>query len=211
MNKMNIIIVGAGGFGKEVAHCLQSLEDFNLIGFADDTIERGEVVIYDYSIKYKIDELLNISYELGIVLAISDPNARKDVYKKISSNTLLSFPNIISRGINIDSTVNLGIGNIIMHGHLQTCNINIGNFNFFNGGSGLGHDVTIGNFNTFGPKSFIAGNVKIGECNFFALNSSVLAGLKIGDNNRFLVNATLFRSVKNNESYFGSPASKISF
>lgn len=211
MNKMNIIIVGAGGFGKEVAHCLQSLEDFNLIGFADDTIEKGVPVIYDYCSKYKIDELLNISNKVGIVLAISDPNSRKEIHAKIASNVFLSFPNIISKGINIDQTVTLGLGNVFMHGHLQTCDINIGNFNFFNGGSGLGHDVTIGDFNTFGPRSFVAGNVSIGNGNFFALNSSVLAGVTIGNNIRLLVNSTLFKNSKDNQSYYGSPATKVTF
>jgi FlaA1/EpsC-like NDP-sugar epimerase len=133
MNKKNIIIVGAGGFGKEVAHSLQSLEEFNILGFADDTIEKGEKIIYDYYVKLSIDELVNFNEELYLAIAISDPIARQQIYNKLSTNTFFSFPNIIAKDINIDSSVTLGQGNIIMHGTLMTCNILVGNFNFFNG------------------------------------------------------------------------------
>ena len=209
MTQKNIIIVGAGGFGKEVAHSLQSLDEFNVIGFADDTIDKDEKIIYHYYVKLSIDELINFNEELCIAIAISDPIARQQVYSKLSINARFSFPNIIAKGLNIDTSVTLGQGNIIMHGHLQTCNIKIGDFNFFNGGSGLGHDVIIGNFNTFGPRSFIAGNVRIGNYNFFALNSSVLAGITIGDKVRLLVSSTLFKNPKDNQNYYGSPATKF--
>ena len=68
---------------------------------------------------------------------------------------------------------------------------------------------SIGNFNTFGPRSFIAGNVSIGNYNFFALNSSVLAGITIGDKVRLLVSSTLFKNPKDNQNYYGSPATKF--
>jgi sugar O-acyltransferase (sialic acid O-acetyltransferase NeuD family) len=208
---MNVIIVGAGGFGKEVAHCLEALSDLNVIGFADDTIEIGSNVIYSYVVVCKVDDLLEISEEHGIVIAVAEPKARKDIYDRISKNAAFTFPNVISSSIAIDSSVILGIGNVFMHGHLQTCNIRIGNFNFFNGGSGIGHDVTIGNFNTFGPRCFIAGNVTIGNCNFFALNSSVLASVEVGSSIRLLLNSTLFKNAKDEKSYYGSPARIVNF
>ena len=207
----NIIIVGAGGFGKEVAHSLQSLDEFNVIGFADDTIDKDEKIIYDYYVKFSIDELINFNEELCLAIAISDPIERQQVYFKLSINPCFSFPNIIAKGVNIDTSVTLGQGNIIMHGTLMTCNILVGNFNFFNGSSGIGHDVIIGNFNTFGPRTFIAGSVLIGnECNFM-LNSMVLSKVKVPDRVRLLLSSTIFKSPKKSGNYFGSPAMLVNY
>ena len=61
MSKKNVVIIGAGGHGKVIADIIIKSGD-NLLGFLDDNIEKGTVVIKNTShvVIGKIEECKNI-------------------------------------------------------------------------------------------------------------------------------------------------------
>ncbi|WP_431293706.1 hypothetical protein [Pedobacter sp. P26] len=210
----DIIIYGAGGFGREVHVLLKQINlhgpTFNIMGFVDDNpaLEKGEV--NGLPVLGNIEFLTGFERRVEVVVALVHPT-KNELVDKLKSNPNLIFPNVIHPGIYWDDTNQIGEGNVLCHGMNLTCNIKIGNFNVFNGRVGLGHDVSLGNYNLFGPNSFIAGTVTVGDFNIFAMNSSVIQQKKIGDFNKINLNSVIIRNTGNHGVYFGVPATKQSF
>lgn len=211
----NIIIYGAGGFGREVLVLLNQINKiqpntWKLIGFIDDDAAKKGISVNGYPVVGGKDYLLDKQESTNVAIALFG-SAKQRVLEQLMRNKELHFPNIIHPDVFIDDSTQLGIGNIICHGCLLTCNIQIGNFNVLNGKVGIGHDVQIGDGNLFGPNSFIAGEVTIGNFNSFAMNSSVIQQRTVGDNNTVNLNSVLIKNIKNDGTYFGVPALKQKF
>lgn len=206
---MQIIIVGAGGFGKEVAFTIDSLQGYNIIGFIDDNPQNIGEKIYGKSVIGTLKLLQDCAKKVNVVIAIGDPAAREIVYEKLKSNEFITFPNIIDSTAILGHNIQLGIGNILMANTTYTSDIEIGNFNMFNIASTIGHDSTIGDFNSFFPAVNISGNVKIGSKNQFGVGSKVIQDLTIGDSNVLGAGSVVIRGVYNCSKVVGVPSREI--
>lgn len=214
---MDLVIYGAGGFGKEIA-CLihhqmpkSFRETYRFIGFIDD----GKQV--DTPIKYG-NVLGGVSFinefigELAVVFSIAQPQILKGALDKITKTDVI-YPNVISPGVEFYDAISfkMGKGNVIVNGCRISCDVTMGDFNLFNGFVAIGHDVVIGDRNVFSPSSRISGDVRIGNGNFFGLNSAVLQGLSIGDEIRLGAGSILMKNARSPKTlYFGNPARIVS-
>jgi sugar O-acyltransferase (sialic acid O-acetyltransferase NeuD family) len=213
MNK--IAIFGAGGFGREVACLLKSINDltkkWDLVGFFDDGLPKGSFNLYG-EILGNIDTLNRWGEPLSVVVAIGDPIILEKVVNKVD-NPLIDFPNIIASGVQMldPNSLMMGKGNIIGFGSIISCSVRMGNFNLYNSDSIIGHDTLIGNFNIFNPSVRISGEVTIGNNNFFGVCSVVLQRKKIGNYTTITANSVVMRNTLDNCSYYGNPAVKMNF
>lgn len=214
----DIAIVGAGGFGREMASLLKRINQhepiWNFIGFFDDDLinkpigsknEYGEILGSSV-------ELNKYPYSLSVILAIGKPKAMKTVYEKIT-NTLVDFPNIIAPDANILDVDNfsLGKGNILCSFSSMSCNVRLGDFNVFNNRVSLGHDVLVGDFNSFMTASRISGGTCIGTMNFFGVSAVVLPGVKVNKGTTVGANSVVMRNTKDDGVYIGNPAKKFEY
>jgi len=140
-----LFIIGAGGFGKEVANVAKLLGNWGEINFIDDSVSTSSYV-NGIPVVGKSDILEKI--EGDIFIGIGAINARNIIAKKLKSNKVLNFPNIIHPSCNwINNNLNkLGEGNYIGEGVIATVNITIGDFNLINLGCLISHDSEIGSF-----------------------------------------------------------------
>lgn len=211
----DIVIYGAGGFGREVACLLKRINEkkttWNFIGFYDDGKEIGSANEYG-AVLGGINELNNISKPLSVILAIGNPKIVNKIANSIN-NPLIEFPNIFSPDtvfLDIDNIV-FGKGNIICTGCLFSCKVEIGDFNVFNGFITVGHDLRMGNFNSLMPGVRLSGEVQIGNCNFFGVSSVVLQRIKVGDDTVIGANSVVIRKTKDSNTYVGNPACIVQY
>lgn len=210
-----IAIYGAGGFGREVACLINTINlsssrpKWNLIGFFDDTLPIGQEVSHYGNCLGGIDILNSWTTPISVVVSIGSPNAIQSVVNKIT-NSLVDFPNIIHPDfiVNDPKTFKIGKGNIIQSGCSVSCDVTIGDYNVMNGTVVLGHDVSMGDFNTFMPAIRVSGNVTIGCTNFFGVGSIILQKIIIGSNIRLGAGSVLMTKPKNGKLYMGNPAKK---
>jgi len=211
----DIAIYGAGGYGREVACLINSVnevkKEWNLIGFFDDRLP------IDYKNEYGpiiggISELNNYSRMLSVVLAIANPQILSKIVKKIT-NTTIEYPNIIAPDILFldERNISIGKGNIIGFKSWISCNVQIGNFNRLNANISIGHDAIIGNFNMFNPFTCISGEVTVGDCNFFGVGSIVLQQKHIGNYTTVGANSVILKKTKDNATYIGNPAIELKY
>lgn len=210
----DIAIVGAGGFGREVA-CLINLINaekkmWNVIGFIDDNPklkgsknEYGEVL-------GGIDYLNQYDKELAVVIAIGNPSIVKKLVDSIV-NEMIWYPNLIAPNVILmdKDDFSIGKGNIICSNCWISCNVHLGDFNILNVGCIVGHDVNFGNFNSLMPSVNISGEVTIGNENFFGVSSVVLQQKKVGCNTVIGGNSLIIKNTKDGRTYMGNPASAL--
>ena len=205
----NILIYGAGGYGREVACIINKLAEWDLMGFYDDGFETGIDTGYGVVIG-SISELNNVQEPIDVVLAIGNPEVANKIAARIT-NPLVSFPNIIDSDAYFydRDSLKIGKGNIIGPNASVSCNVTLGNFNVLNVFSQVGHDVVLGNHNVVMPSVNISGSVVIGDGNLFGVKSTVIQGIKIGNNVTLAPNSVLTRNAKDDKTYLGNPAKII--
>jgi sugar O-acyltransferase (sialic acid O-acetyltransferase NeuD family) len=206
----DIVIYGAGGFGREVACMIRAINktdpQWRFIGFIDDGL-MPETKNSQGGILGGIDFLNSYPQNIAVAIAIANPVILEQLVSKIS-NPNVWFPNLFAPNTIIfdANTFKKGQGNILFFGCRISCDVKIGNFNLFNGAVSLGHDAILGDFNVLQPSTRISGDCVVGNCNFFGVQSVVLQGLKIGNSTRIGAGSVVMRNTKDNSLYFGNPA-----
>jgi sugar O-acyltransferase (sialic acid O-acetyltransferase NeuD family) len=143
MNKL--VIVGCGGFGREVANVALLLGIWSEIYFIDDAKPANTLI---NGIKVIGGSSTLTQYKGDVFVALGNIQARKVFVEDLRLNNEISFPNIIHPTCNwIFNKLNaVGDGNYVGEGVIGTINISIGNFNLINIGCLISHDTIIGSF-----------------------------------------------------------------
>lgn len=209
----DILIYGAGGFGREIACMLQAINkvkpQWNLIGFLDDGINAGTLSRYG-KVLGNIETVNNWPTKIAVAISIASPSILMKLTQKIT-NPNAWFPNLVAPNVNVfdPNAFSIGHGNLIFFGCRLSCDVQIGSFNIFNGAVSLGHDVSLGSYNVLGPSVRISGDCSVGDNNFFGVNSVVLQGHKIGNNTRIGAGSVVIKNTKDGFLYMGNPAKRI--
>lgn len=166
MKEKDILIIGAGGFAREVLFLLENnnkkVKEWNILGFVDN--ERTDN-LHGYPIWGTDERLLGFNRAIFVVCAVGNPNLKKKIIERLRPNHNIIFPNIISIDSQGDwNNIIMPEGCIICGGSILTTDIVLGGFVTVNLGCTIGHDTRIGNYSTISPGSNISGNVIIEEC-----------------------------------------------
>lgn len=205
----NIVIIGASGFGREVAWLIENSDNWNVIGFVDDNKDLENKSMNDYPVLGTIDFLLNVNEKTNAVVAIGNPQTRKKIVERLQSNKNISFPNIVDKDVIIDKTVTLGFGNIICKGNILTTNIEIGNFNHINLNCTVGHDVQFNDYITVYPGVNISGNVIINDCVEVGTGTKIIQGKKIVKETVIGAGSVVVKDIVVNGTYIGIQAKQM--
>jgi sugar O-acyltransferase (sialic acid O-acetyltransferase NeuD family) len=80
MQKMKVIIIGAGGHGKVVADAIIKENKYELIGFADDNKLIGETVYLNYKVVCAIQAMEIQKFAAGFIIAIGNNKIRAEKF-----------------------------------------------------------------------------------------------------------------------------------
>lgn len=206
----NLIIVGAGGFGREVLqwakHSNNSLNIWNIKGFIDDNLQALDNYKCDYQIidsiqAYKVDE------NDYFAIAIAIPEVKKAVIEVLIAKKV-KFATIIHPTAIIGDYCEIGKGAIITPYAKVSPNVKIGDFVTLLG-SGLGHDAIVEDYCTITGNCSINGYVKLREGAFIGSNSCIAPGKEVGAWSLVAMGSMVVRNVKPKTKVMGNPAKKI--
>lgn len=203
----DMVIVGTGGFAKEVKWLIDRINcitpQWNTLGFIDR--KSGDGIIGDDGF------LLNYNLELNVVIAIGNPDIRKNLVESLGKNDKLKFPNLIDPSVLLSGKVQFGIGNIICAGTVLTVDIQIGNFSIINLDCTIGHDALIGDYVTINPGVNVSGGVKIGSLANIGTGTQIIQEKEIGCGAVIGAGAVVTHSVPRLCAAVGVPAKPIKF
>lgn len=210
----NIVIIGAGGFGREVKVLIDAINQFkktyHFLGFYDDGIEKG-TIINNFPVLGNIDDLNKIYEKTAVVLGIGNPTIKHKIVSSIQ-NKFLWFPTLIHPTVIIsDDFVSIGKGSVICAGTIISCNINIGSFVTFNLLCTVGHDSNIGDFSSFMPSVNISGEVIIEKKVYVGTGAKIVNQLTIGESTIIGAGAVVSKTLPEKCTAVGIPAKPIKF
>ena len=210
MSKKNVVIIGAGGHGKVIADIIIKSGD-NLLGFLDDNIEKGTVVIKNTShvVIGKIEECIKISEEnpdVCFIIGIGNNQTRKDIadqYKDIKYYTAIHS----SSQVAID--VDIGEGTTIMANACINTSAKIGRHCIINTASIVEHDNQIGDYVHLSPNVTCCGTVTIGELTHIGAGATIKNNINITDECIIGAGAVVVKDIQEKGIYVGVPAKKM--
>ncbi len=201
----DLVIIGAGGFGRETALMVDQMQSWNLLGFYDDGMKPG-IKVANREVLGNIKALNEVTNKLAVVIAIADPSARQRVAGALT-NKELSFPILQHPSALMGQPTNqMGKGCIVTAGVILTTEIWLGDFVIVNLATTIGHDAHIGDFSSIMPQCSISGNVKIGKRCIIGSGSRILQGLALGDDSIVGAGAVVTKSFGDHSKVMGIPA-----
>lgn len=206
----NIVIVGAGGLGKEVLWAIEDINNhgstpaWNVLGFVDDSKEGN--IIGRYNVISTINQF-NLN-DIDVVIAIADSDIRYSVFNKIQRKRV-HFPNIISPSCKVSKYAKIGIGNIFLMNSIISVDVEVGDFNIVDFKSYVGHDAKLENFVTLFPSCNISGFVSLNNQSMIGVGCSILQNVNIGKRAFIGANSLVTRNIKDNMIAFGAPCNEI--
>lgn len=199
----DLIIVCAGGFGREVYYMAKSIGKWNIKGFIDDNLHALDGVNIALPIIGTIKDWVPRENEV-FALGVSTPKTKETIVNIMKAKGA-KFETLISTRSHIIETAIIGEGCIIS-GSIGDC-VKIGNYvNVM--GSMIGQDSTIDDFSTTTGYTNIA-SAHIGKRVFVGSHAVVLNGLSVGDDAYICAGSIVISKVKAGTKVFGCPAKKF--
>ena len=207
----NLIIIGAGGVGREVSLIVEQLnyleDTWNLIGFIDDDIKMFGEVINGYSVIGGIETLNSYNEECYIVIAIANYKVKKSIVDKL--NNRLPFATIIHPKVWIHDFMIVGEGSIIYEGTIITSNVNIGKHVIISPKCGIGHDSIIKDYTSLLWNVNISGADIIEEGVLIGSGATVIQNKTIGKGSIIGAGSVIVTDIPSGVTVAGVPGKVI--
>jgi len=181
----SVVIVGAGGFGREVLEMFKDhnrvSKTWNILGFIDENKELHGKMVNGYPVLGGLDWLRkHNSNDLGCVCAIGACETRKRVVEKLEE-VGINFCNAIHPSVIMSEFVELGQDVIICAGSILTVNIRIGNHVHIDTNCTVAHDAVIGDYCRLNPGVRINGENHLGEGVYVGTGGTFIQKVSVGN------------------------------
>lgn len=193
----DIVIIGAGGIGREVAWIIEEINEvnptWNIVGFVDENSEMWGKELNGYKVLGGLNILDKLESKPEVVVAISNCGVKKDIVARL--NNKFDFATVIYPSVRISKYIEIGQGTIIYPGVILTVNTSIGNHVIISGNCGIGHDTVIGDFSSVLWGSFFSGFDIVGQECLVGVGTKVAQGVEIKDNNELNDRGTINKGI----------------
>ena len=180
----SMVIVGAGGFGREVLEMCKDRnkisKTWDILGFIDENRELHGKMINGYPVLGGLDWLReHNNNNLGCVCAIGTCETRKQVVERLQEIGV-NFYNAIHPSVIMSEFVQLGRDVIICAGSILTVNIKIGDHVHIDTNCTIAHDAVIGDYCRLNPGVTINGNDHLGEGVYVGTGATFIQEVSVG-------------------------------
>lgn len=211
--RKKIVLIGAGGFGKEVAQIIESINrkeiKYELLGFLDDgkQFNHGSV-INGYPWLGGSSWILQHKGEIICNCTVADPSAKAKIQRRLTAQGVY-FETIAAPTAGISSHTKIGLGCVLCWNVGISVNCAIGDGVLLNDGVKIGHDAVIGDFTSIMPGSGISGGCAIGDEVNIGGHAFILPGKKVGDYAHIAAGSVVFSNVRAGTTVLGNPAKRM--
>ncbi|WP_083843050.1 acetyltransferase [Schlesneria paludicola] len=208
------LIVGAGGFGREIYYWTQGQlqstgQDFP-IGFLDDN--RDSLKAYPSLAPYWVDRISDYVPRQGdrLLMAIADPTIKLQLGKQLTERGA-TFATYIHPKAVITADAKFGAGCIVCPMTVVCCNVQVGDFVSLNLGTVVGHDSIISDGCTLSPHANISGQSVLERGVFVGCQAVILPKVHVGEFARIGAGSSVIGHVRSHSTMLGVPAKRVSW
>ncbi len=212
----DLIIVGAGGFGREavdVAEAMRSADGtptWNVLGVADDRPSEPNLTrLSARGLRYlgTTSDVLAGAMS-AYVVGIGSPATRRDLVGLFDRQGW-SAAVLVHPAASLGTEVMLGPGTVICAGARLTTNIRLGQHVHVNPNATIGHDTTLGDFVSVNPAASISGDCTVEDGVLIGVQGVVLNRLTVGTDALVGAAACVTSDVAPGTTVVGVPARTI--
>lgn len=202
-----IIIVGAGGFGRELLQWIKDINDktptWDILGFIDDNPNALDGYEIDYGVIGSIKDWMPKEDE-EFALAFGSPELKRKIVSILKEKGA-KFATVIHPTALLSEFAHYGEGFIMFPYSKLSCNSSVGDFVTLLS-TPIGHDNEIGDYTVISGGCNIVRNVKIGKDVFVAAGVAIAQDVTIGDGAYLGLASVVIKDVNSGATVFGNPA-----
>lgn len=207
----DLYIIGAGGFGREVAWLVRRINKkkkiWDLKGFFDDNEELWNTEKDGYRVLGGCDYLSDLGKNAWCVCAVGNSKVRKKIIEKLKNKVY--FATLIDPSVMISESFNIGEGTIICAGTIITVDGAIGNHVIINLDCTIGHDSIIDDYVTLYPSVNVSGNCHLEDLVEIGTGTQIIQGLNIESGTIVGAGACVVKDLPKEVTAVGCPAKVI--
>jgi len=209
----DLVIIGAGGFGREVADTVRCInrqkETYHLLGFIDDAEHLKNKTINELTVLGNREDLKRIcsGRKVYAIIAIADAGLKRAIAEDLDGVVL--WENIIHPTAVVSDYCEMGAGNILQAFTIIAPNTVIGSHCMINTRSGMGHDARMEDYVSVMSLCDITGGVCLKEGAYLALSVGIIPGVTIGKEAYLCAGSVVFKDVEPGATMIGNPAKRV--
>lgn len=208
-----LVIVGAGGLGREIAVLVAQLNEagsnWDLQGFYDDQTPPTPTVA---GLPYlgTIADLAATPTPLAVAVAVGSSAGRAAVVSRLTS-AQLSFPALVHPRVALRAhqRISIGAGCLIQRGCILTCDITLGRFMLLNLGCTVGHDAVLEDFCSLMPHANVGGGAHLETGVYLGTNATLIHQVRVGARTTVGAGAVVVRHLPAGCTAVGVPARAV--
>jgi len=198
----DLIVVGAGGFGRETLDVIEAIArvgagpQYNVLGVVDDRpsdVNLNRLAARGYRWLGTVAEAL-AGTPGYYAIAIGTPSVRSRVADQFDANGWQAA-SLIHPAAVVGSVASIGDGCIICGGVQLSTNTSLGRFVHLNPNATIGHDSRLADFVSVNPGAIISGEVTIASGVLVGAGAVVLQGLSVAKDTTIGASACVTRDV----------------
>jgi sugar O-acyltransferase (sialic acid O-acetyltransferase NeuD family) len=202
-----LIIVGAGGFGREVLAWATDIAlggGIPVAGFLDDSPRALDGFDIDVPIL-----TTPADYEIGandrFICAVGDPETRMHMCEALSGRGA-RFATLVHPSAIVGPRCRLGEGSIVCPRAVITTDVTVGRHVVINVMSSVGHNAQIDDYCTLSVHCDVTGYARLKQGVFMGSHASVLPSVEVGEFARIGAGSVVLHKVKPRATMLGVPA-----
>lgn len=208
-----IVVVGAGGFGREVLDIIEALNaagaTLHLLGSVDDS-DATTLLLARRGVAHlgPIDEYIaGLTPDVipGFVIGIGAGAVRRSIHTRFT-NAGFTPAVLVHPMATVGGDSRIAAGGILAAGARVTTNITLGRHTQLHVNATIGHDCVLDDFVSVYPGATVSGNVHLAEGVTIGTGASVLPGVSIGPGSFVGAGAVVTKDVDPGLTVVGVPA-----
>lgn len=209
-----MLIVGAGGFGREAAEVVRAINSvsprWDLLGFLDDDSAVQGHDVGGVPVLGTISQLSDFP-DARVVISTGHPGnyfTRKRIVKRLGV-PVERYATLVHPSVTVPFSATVGPGSVLLAGVVLTTGLAVGSHVVVMPGVVFTHDDEVGPFTTFGAGAMLAGEVAIGEGAYVGSAVAIRQRVTIGAWSLVGMGSVVLEDVPAAEVWAGVPARRI--
>lgn len=209
MPARQLVIIGAGGFGREVLDVVEAInaagdQAYEVAGFVDD-LQPDAAALAALSVTVLGGAEMLPTLEGLYVVGIGDAEVRRRYASDADAAGLIATT-LVHPSATVGRDAQIGSGSVVCSHVGITTHVRIGRHVHLDQNCTVGHDCLLADFTRVNPGANISGNVTLEEGASVGAGAVILQGLTIGEGATVGAGAVVTRSVKPGAVVKGVPA-----